>query len=75
MEITLSVDEAVVVQARKRAESMGTSVDQLVRSYLEQLATPLHPEEDADGFVRLSQMARGDSKGWKFNRDELHERR
>jgi hypothetical protein len=73
--ITLSVDEAVIQEARKRAEAMGTSVNQLVREYLEQLAGKTDSHALAAEFERLSRRARGDSRGWKFNREELHERR
>jgi len=33
------------------------------------------PNTDAADFVRLSRIARGNSRGWKFNREELHERK
>jgi Family of unknown function (DUF6364) len=75
MNLTLSVDDEVILRARRRAEALGTSVNQLVREYLEQLAGKSDPNEDAEEFERLSKLARGDSRGWKFNRDELHERR
>jgi len=75
LRVTLSVDEEVILRARRRAEAMGTSVNQLVREYLDQLAGKSDPNEDADEFERLSKLACGDSRGWKFNRDELHERR
>ena len=32
------------------------------------------PAEDAAEFELLSRLADGDSRGWKFNREELHER-
>lgn len=54
---------------------MGTSVNQLIREYLEQLSGKTDPAEDAKEFEKLSRKARGDSRGWKFNREELHERR
>jgi hypothetical protein len=73
--ITLSVDDEVVRQARRHAEALGTSVNQLVREYLEYLAGKTDPQADAAEFERLSRLARGDSRGWKFNREELHERR
>ena len=38
MNITLSVDERVVEQARKAAQAMGKSLNQAVRDYLEELA-------------------------------------
>jgi len=73
--VTLSVDDETVLRARRRAEALGKSVNQLVREYLEQLAGKSDPEQDAAEFERLSKLANGDSRGWKFNRDELHERR
>ena len=75
MNLTLSVDDEIVHKARRRAEAMGTSVNQLVREYLEQLAGKTDLNADAAEFERLSRMAKGNRKGWKFNREELHERR
>ncbi len=75
MNVTLSVDDEVIVRARRRAEALGTSVNQLVREYLERLAGKSDLNEDAAEFERLSKLARGNSRGWKFNREELHERR
>ena len=75
MNITLSVDEDVVQRARRRAEAMGKSVNQLVREYLEQLAGKSDREALVAEFRELSKKPLGDSKGWKFNRDEIHERR
>ena len=75
MNITLSVDEEVVRKAREKAERLGTSVNQLVRDYLENLAGRAEPESVAEEFKRLSLLSKGDSKGWKFNREELHDRR
>jgi hypothetical protein len=62
-------------QARLHAEAIGTSVNQLVRQYLEQLAGKTDPAADAAEFERLSRAARGHSRGWKFNREELHQRK
>jgi hypothetical protein len=42
---------------------------------LEQLADEADPTAAAKEFARLSWMARGNSQGWKFNRDEIYERR
>jgi hypothetical protein len=75
MNITLSVDDEVLELARKQAEVLGTSVNQLVRNYLEQLAGKRDPIADAEEFTRLSRISHGDSRGWKFNREEIHERR
>jgi hypothetical protein len=61
-------------EARSRAEALGTSVNQLVRDYLEQFAGKSDSTAVADEFERLSHASQGDSRGWKFNRDELHQR-
>jgi len=50
-------------------------VNQLVREYLEQVAGKADPKQGADEFVRLSRMSKGNSQGWKFDREEAHERR
>ena len=73
--MTLSIADETIRAARKRAEAMGTSVNQLVRDYLEQFAGKSDPQADAAEFERLSRLSQGNSRGWKFNREELHERR
>ncbi|PWT98949.1 MAG: MerR family transcriptional regulator [Terriglobia bacterium] len=75
MNVTLSIDDKIMKEARRRAEAMGTSVNQLVREYLEGFVGKGDPAADAAEFQRLSRAAKGNSRGWKFNREELHERR
>ena len=65
----------MIRRARQQAEALGTSVDQLVREYLEQLAGKRDPVAAAAEFTRLSGLSRGDSRSWKFNREEIHERK
>jgi hypothetical protein len=74
MNITLSVDDEVIESDRQRAKALGTSVNQLVREYLEQLAGKSNPAADAAEFEKLSRLANGDSRVWKFDREELHAR-
>jgi len=73
MTLQLSIDDHIVQGARKVAESMGTSIDQLVQNYLERLTSPQSLDGEMAELRRLS--GQGDSRGWKFNRDEIHERR
>ena len=72
MNLTLSVDEQIVARARKKAEVLGKSLNQLVRDYLQKLAGGDDPEKSIDEFRRLS--GQGNSRGWRFNRDQIHER-
>jgi hypothetical protein len=72
MNVTLSIDERTVELARKRAEALGKSLNQLIRDYLQKLAGGDDPERSIEEFERLS--GGGHSRGWRFNRDEIHER-
>ena len=70
--ITLSIDEQVVARARKRASALGKSLNQLIRDYLQSLAGMDDAERSIEEFERLS--GQGNSHGWRFDRDEIHER-
>ncbi len=72
MNVTLSIDEQTVARARKKAEALGKSLNQLIRDYLQRLAGGDNAEQSIQEFERLS--GQGNSRGWKFNRDEIHER-
>ena len=74
MNLTLSIDRAVLDRARRAARSMGKSLNQLVREYLSDLAGQASAEDDVEELVRLSRASGGRSRGWKFDRDETHER-
>jgi len=75
MNLTLSVDERVVRRARKVAESMGLSLNQAVRQFLEELAGSDTAERDIQELKQLSDRSEGRSGGRRFDRDEIHERR
>ena len=72
MNVTLSLDEQLVARARERADALGKSLNQMIRDYLQKIAGGEDPEESIREFRRLS--GRGHSRGWRFNRDEIHER-
>ena len=65
--LTLSVDEKVVARAKRYAEQQGTSVSQLVETYLDALARAPAKEQDLPPVtLRLSGILRG----VKFDREE-----
>jgi hypothetical protein len=72
MNITLAIDEQLAARARKRAEALGKSLNQLIRDYLQKLAGGDDPEQSIEEFRRLS--GKGHSRGWRFDRNEIHER-
>ena len=72
MNVTLSVDEHLLDRARQKAEILGKSLNQLIRDYLQTLAGVDDPARSIEEFKRLS--GKGHSRGWRFNRDEIHSR-
>ena len=74
MNLTLSVDAAVVARARKSAAAMGLSLNQAVRDYLSDLAGRSSREAVIAEVVHLSDQAHGHRAGWQFDREEIHER-
>ena len=74
MNVTLSVDEKVIRRARKVAQAMGKSLNQLVRDYLSSLATAGDVEAEIDELRRLSKTSGGRSRGRRLDRQGLHER-
>lgn len=74
MNLTLSVDEQVVERARTTAAAMGMSLNQAVRSYLAELAGQSSPAADIAEIEQLSLVARGNRRGWCFDRAELYDR-
>lgn len=75
MNITLAVDEQLVKRARKVAQAQGKSLNQVIREQLERLTAQDDPGAWIAEFERLSRRSKGHSRGWRFNRDEVHARR
>ncbi len=74
--LTLTLDDEVLRRARIRAIETGTSVNAVVRSYLEEFAGRTAAAEGAQEFLALSERAQAKSGpgGRAWTRDELHER-
>ena len=74
MNITLSADAQTVKKARMAAQRMGKSLNQAVRDYLEQLAGSADRSQDWTDFSQRCLDTNGQLKGWRFDRDQAHER-
>jgi hypothetical protein len=71
MNITLSIDEKIVMQAREAAAAMGKSLNEVIREDLERL---IKRDQRKQGFAELKALSgQGDAKGWRFDRGELYE--
>lgn len=73
--ITLSIDEQVVKRAREKLQAVGKSVNEEIREHLQHVAGV--NDQDADKWIEelRNLSGKGDSHGWRFNRDEIYERR
>lgn len=72
--ITLSADERLIESARRAAELRGTSLNQLIRDYLAELAGEGAVSSEFERLRELSTLASGRRRGWRFDRDEVHGR-
>jgi hypothetical protein len=73
--LTITVDAEVLKRARLRAVEQGTSVNALVRHYLEQYAGTRSAQEQALGnLLKLSEETRSKRGRRTWTRDKLHNR-
>jgi hypothetical protein len=74
MNVTLSLEERLLERARKLAARRGISLNQMIRDYLSEVTGEPSPEELVAELDAMWAESRGDSRGWRFNREELHDR-
>jgi hypothetical protein len=74
--LTITIDDRLLKQARMRALEDGTSVNALLRTYLERYAGLGDTIDALSGFARLAErsMATSGPRGRTWTRDELHDR-
>ncbi len=73
--LTLTIDDDVLRRARIRALEQRTSVNALIREYLEAYSGAAGRRQRAVArIVALSKEASSGSGGRRWTRDELHER-
>ena len=76
MNITLSADAGTVHRTREYASKHGTSVNQLVRDFLNGLTGQEDLDKTATEFARNATEHGGRSaKGFRFDREQAHGRR
>ena len=72
--VTLAIDEQLLERAREKLRAVGKTVNQEFREHLKHVAGDNEDlERELEEFVRLS--GKGDSKGWKWNREDAYEGR
>lgn len=73
MKFTIFIDDELAARARKKAAALGKPLDQLINNYVQRFADGDDAERSIEEFKRLS--GGGDSQGWRFDRNEIHQRR
>lgn len=74
--LTITIDDETLHRARLRALEQHTSVNALLRDYLDAFAAAGATWDQAtDAILRLSSEARSGRGDRRWTRDELHERR
>lgn len=73
--LTITVDERVLKRARVKALEQGTSVNAVLRSYLEQYAGDIDARQKAlEEILTLSKASSAARGRRRWTRDELHAR-
>lgn len=73
--LTITIDDGVLKQARLRALEQGRSVNALLREYLEAYAgTATARRRAVRAFQQLADRAESGSGGRRWTREELYER-
>jgi plasmid stability protein len=73
--LTITIDDEVLKRARLRATEQGTSVNSIVREYLEQYAGSRSAQEQALAkLLAMSEQASSKRGRRTWTRDELHDR-
>jgi hypothetical protein len=71
--ITLSADETALAKARSYAKKHNTTLNQLVRDYLQEIVIKSERESFIDELLKLTEEHSVCTEpGWKFNREELY---
>lgn len=75
--LTLTIDEDLLRQARIRALELGTSVNALVREYLESLTDRDRQQRATEEIIALAEQADANTgpEPWKWHREDLYEER
>jgi DNA-directed RNA polymerase subunit F len=74
--LTIALENEVLESARKKAHAQGTSLDDVVRHYLESYVSsdPEKHRRAIESLLDLSSKAKSGSGGRKWTREDLYDR-
>ena len=73
--VTLAVDEKLLEASRDYAQRHHTTLNALIRGLLQREVNVRRRADWLDELFRLADQAHGNSRGWKWNREELYDRK
>ena len=73
MNITLSAKEALINKARDYASKHGTTLNSMIREFLEKIVKQEKSDTGLKRFLQLAENFSGDSKGWIWDRNDIYE--
>ncbi len=68
--VTISIDDDLLVRGRNFAEKRGTSLNALLRQFLEEVTTS--SDAAVDEMIESLRTSGGNSEGKKIDREDLH---
>lgn len=73
--VTLAMDEKLIEESREYAQKHHTTLNGLIRGLLRREVVARRRESWVDEFLELARKSGGNSRGWKWNRDEIYDRK
>ncbi len=72
--ITLSMDKKLIKKSREYAQKQGKSLNALIRELLQKTVSGVS-STTIDDLFKLMDETNGDSKGQKWNREDIYDRK
>jgi hypothetical protein len=73
--VTLAMDERLLEQSREYAQKHHTTLNGLIRGLLRRTVGAQRRASWVDEFLKLARTSGGNSRGWKWNREEIYDRK
>ena len=72
--VTLSIDDNLLLRSRDYAKRNGTTLNELVRGLLRKNVNINTAAGKGEALLTCIEQATGDTKEWKWNREDLYDR-
>ena len=71
--LRIPIDEPSLAALRQRAAAEGKTLETWAAEVIKRLSAPADSGDWLEEYIAIARQARGDSRGWKWNREELYE--